>query len=124
MLNNPVPTTNEIKRTSNINFEIGLNEKSLPVSIQWKADDSPNNTAQNARAIMLSMWDGVKNQTFRLDLWTPEMTVEEMQYFVFETLMMTARTIEKATGSQEDAKDIETFAHNFAKKHNILNQPS
>ena len=67
----------EITKTSDILINIGLNPNKLPVSITWKAEDN-GSTPQEAGAFLLSFWDKKDKNTLKIDLWTPEMSVEEM----------------------------------------------
>ena len=75
----------KITRTSTIDFKVHLNQERMPLQIDWDATDSPLEGRKDCKAILLSIWDGEAKQALRIDLWTKEMQVDEMQHFVFQT---------------------------------------
>ena len=112
--------TNEIVKTSNINFKISLNNENLPLEIEWNADDADVDGTQQAKAIILSLWDGIQQNALRIDLWTKEMNVEEMNLFMFQTLATLGDTYERATNNGEVAAEIREFAHHFGHKAEVF----
>jgi gliding motility-associated protein GldC len=38
-----------------------------------------------AKALMLSLWDPTENNTMKIDLWTKDMSIEEMKQFFHQT---------------------------------------
>ena len=104
----------EIARVSHINVKVGLDETNVPVSMKWQASDSPYKNGQDCKAMMLSIWDEAAKQSLRIDLWTKEMTIEEMQFFFFETLMTMSGTYLKATNDAEMSEKMKLFARDFA----------
>lgn len=109
----------KIAKTSEIKLSVGLNENNLPLGIQWSASDGGVENAQ-ARALMLSLWDPKANNTMKIDLWTKEMSVEEMKQFFHQTLLTMADTFEKATGEKNICEDLRDYCYHFADKMNIL----
>ena len=103
-----------VVRESEINVRVGLDKTNVPVSMKWQASDSPYKDGQNCKAIMLSIWDKAAKQSLRIDLWTKEMTIEEMQFFFFETLMTMSGTYLKATNDAEMSEKMKLFARDFA----------
>ena len=104
----------EIVRQSEINVRVGLDKTNVPVSMKWQATDSPYKDGQDCKAIMLSIWDEAAKQSLRIDLWTKEMTIEEMQFFFFETFMTMSGTYLKATNDAEMSEKMKLFARDFA----------
>ena len=94
----------KIVKTSEIKLSVGLNENNLPLGIQWSASDGGVDNAQ-ARALMLSLWDPNASNTMKIDLWTKDMSVEEMKQFFHQTLLTMADTFEKATGENLISED-------------------
>ena len=45
----------EIKRTSEIRFKIGLDEKNIPADIKWQATDSEYKELVDCKSIMISI---------------------------------------------------------------------
>ena len=74
------------KKTSEIRIRIGLDEGNVPEKIVWKASDGPQAAkAQEAKAMLLALFDRDNKETFKIDLWTKEMQVMEMDRFFFCT---------------------------------------
>lgn len=103
-------------KKSTITIEVGLDDKNVPEQINWSATASTADNARNAKALMLSFWDGADKAALRMDLWTKDMMVDEMADFYFQTLMTMADSFERATHQQELVDDIKTFAQSFFKK--------
>lgn len=109
----------KIIKTSEINLSVGLNENNLPLEIKWSASDGGVENA-SARALMLSLWDHNANNTMKIDLWTKDMSVEEMKQFFHQTLLTMADTFEKATGEKNICEDLRDYCYHFADKMKIL----
>ncbi len=109
----------KIVKTSEIKVSVGLNENNLPLGIKWSATDG-NVTKSPAKAIMLSLWDHNANNTMKIDLWTKDMSVEEMKQFFHQTLLTMADTFERATGEKNISEDLRDYCYHFADKMNIL----
>ena len=108
----------EIKKKSNINIQVGLDENHVPLKMKWHADDS--NEGGNVKAMMLTMWDEKDDNTVRIDLWNKEMNVFDMQRFFHQSILTMADTYARATGQEDIAKEIRTFANDFAEKTKIM----
>jgi gliding motility-associated protein GldC len=110
---------NEIVKTSKIEVQVGLNENQVPVKMNWSATDG-NVSIQETKALLFSVWDPNENQTLKIDLWTTEMSVEEMKQFFHQTLLTMADSFEKATGETLICEDLRDYCYHFAEKMNIL----
>ena len=109
----------EIIKTSEIKINVGLNENHVPLKMNWSASDG-NVDNQDTKAMFLAMWDDEKKQTLKIDLWTDQMTVEEMKFFFHQTLLTMADTFEKATGETLICEDLRDYCYHFAEKMNVL----
>ncbi|MBL1279229.1 MAG: gliding motility protein GldC [Fluviicola sp.] len=109
----------KITKTSKIEINVGLNENNLPIAMKWSADDGGVENA-NAKAMLLSLWDPKANNTMKIDLWTKDMSVEEMKQFFHQTLLTLSDSFEKATGESNICEDLRDYCHHFADKMNIL----
>jgi len=109
----------KIVKTSKIEVQIGLNENNLPIAMKWTAPDGGMENAP-AKAVLLSLWDAKENNTMKIDLWTKDMSVEEMKQFFHQTLLTMADTFEKATGESNISEDLRDYCFHFAEKMNIL----
>lgn len=106
----------EIKKQSEIRFKIGLDERNVPVDIKWMATDNKNNELRDCKSIMISIWDAVQNQTMKIDLWTSDITVDEMHSHFFQTLLTMTESYVRATGNPHALEDMKKFAQDLAKK--------
>lgn len=104
-------------KTSNITIQVALDENNVPETIQWKASDAA--AEAEAKAMILSVWDKSERNTLRMDLWTKEMEVDEMKYFVHQTILTLADSFEKATGESRMAATMRDFCEYYAEKLNI-----
>lgn len=109
----------EMARNSEINIAVELNENNLPVAMNWSAEDGKIKN-QEASAFLLSLWDPKEKNTMKIDLWTKDMTIEEMKQFFHQTLLTLADTFEKATGEHLISEDLRDYCYHFADKMNIL----
>src|SRR5450432_1184714 len=101
---------------SSIHIQVELDENKMPSDISWSApDNSPENT-RNAKAFLLSLWDGSDKTALRIDLWTKDMMVDEMEDFFYQTLMTMADTYQRATRHDDLSADIKNFARALYKK--------
>jgi gliding motility-associated protein GldC len=103
-----------------ISITVELDENDVPTSIDWNATDKEGEGIANCRAMLLSMWDPEKQDTLRLDLWTKEMTIDEMKVFFHQTLITMADTFENATEEKEITEDMRDFTSYFADKMEIM----
>jgi gliding motility-associated protein GldC len=102
--------------TSQINIQIELAEDKMPETIQWTAPDGGVADWQNAKAILLGLWDGEAKEALRIDLWTSKMMVDEMNDFFYQTLFGLGDTYLRATNNPALAGEIKEFAKAFLKK--------
>jgi gliding motility-associated protein GldC len=109
----------QITKTSQINIQVGLNDNQLPLRMLWSASDGQIDNAE-ASAFLLSLWDSKNKNTMKIDLWTKEMTIEEMKQFFHQTLLTMADTFEKATGEHLICEDLRDYCYHFADKMQIL----
>ncbi|RYF96675.1 MAG: gliding motility protein GldC [Chitinophagaceae bacterium] len=101
---------------STITIDVKLDQSRTPESISWSATDSTMDSARTAKAMMLSFWDGADKTSLRIDLWTPEMMVDEMADFFYQTVMSMADTFERATKQKELVEDMKKFGRDFYQK--------
>jgi gliding motility-associated protein GldC len=105
--------------TSEIKFLIDLDANRVPEKLQWSAEDGGINQ-QEAKAIMLSIWDGKAQETLRIDLWTKEMPVDEMKKFFHQTLVAMSDTFQRATDDQQMTDTMKDFCDYFAEKMDLI----
>jgi len=104
-----------MKNTSEIKFNIELDDNKIPEKLSWIAQDGGVNLAET-KAIMLSIWDNNAKETLRIDLWTKDMPVDEMKIFFHQTLVAMADTFLRATNDEKMADTMKDFCEYFAEK--------
>jgi len=109
----------KIIKTSEISINIGLNENNLPLEMRWTATDG-NVKDAGAKAMLLSLWDPTEKNTMKIDLWTKDMSIDEMKQFFHQTLLSLSDSFEKATGESNICEDLRDYCYHFADKMNIL----
>ena len=106
------------KNTSEIKFLVELDENKVPEKLSWTAEDG-GITPQEAKAIMLSIWDSKAQETMRIDLWTKDMPVDEMKIFFHQTLLAMSDTFMRATDDEKMADTMKDFCEYFAEKMDL-----
>ena len=101
--------------TSEIKFDVTLDENKVPESLKWTAKDGGVEN-QETKAIMLSVWDSKAKESLRIDLWTKDMPVDEMKIFFHQTLVAMADTFQSATTDDKMADTMRDFCEYFAEK--------
>mgnify|MGYP003352791845 CR=1 FL=1 len=99
--------------TSEINLAIHLDEKNIPERILWDATDAQQEGIKVTQAMLLALWDAKAKTGLSIDLWTKEMTVQEMNLFFYQTFITMSETFQRATNNEAMAKMISTFANEF-----------
>jgi gliding motility-associated protein GldC len=107
------------EKNKKIDIEVVLDDKNIPENIRWSATDLQGYDEANCRAMILSMWDHQRKDTLRLDLWTKDMTVDEMKIFFHQTLVTMADTLEKSINDPRISGDMRDFCAYFAEKMEI-----
>ncbi len=101
---------------SSIQIHITLDDKKIPEEIRWNATDTSAENTRKAKAFLLSLWDGQDKAALRIDLWTKDMMVDEMEDFFYQTLVTMADTYERATQYKDLASEIKSFASSLFNK--------
>lgn len=104
-----------LKNTSEIKFVIGLDENRVPDTLTWTAQEG-GVVAEEAKAIMLSVWNSGEKATKCIDLWTKDMPVDEMKIFFHQTLLSMSETFLRATNDEKMAATMKDFCDYFAEK--------
>ncbi|MCP4520321.1 MAG: gliding motility protein GldC [Cytophagales bacterium] len=96
-------------KKSEINFNISLDDNNVPEKITWDATDKPSDSPSVTDAILLSLWDPEQKNTLRIDLWSKDMSVDEMKRLCVDSLGGMAQTIRSATGDDFMADEMEAL---------------
>jgi len=103
------------KITSKIELTVRLDENRVPEKLHWTAEDG-GITNEEAKAMMLSVWDGKEKETLRIDLWTKDMPVDDMKVFFHQTLVGMSDTFSRATQDEKMTATMKDFCDYFAEK--------
>lgn len=101
--------------TSKIEFIVGLDENKIPEKLSWTAEDGGISN-EEAKALMISVWDSKTKDTLRMDLWTKDMPIDEMKQFFHQTLVSMANTFQRATNDDKMTATMQDFCDYFAEK--------
>jgi len=100
-------------KKSMIAFEIDLDQNNMPEKIAWKASDS-DNKENSTKAIAISLWDPIQSNTLKIDLWTKDMRIDEMDKFLVDTLGGLAQSVLTATGDSYISESINDLCNKLA----------
>ncbi|GJM31361.1 MAG: gliding motility protein GldC [Saprospiraceae bacterium] len=115
----------EVKRSSQIKINIGLDTENIPNHIDWESNDKASEgKLRESKAMLVSFFDKETKETFKIDLWTKEMQVAEMDRFFFQTLKAMADTYFKATQNSQLATDMQRFVQYFGEQTEIIPKPN
>mgnify|MGYP001273429538 CR=1 FL=1 len=104
-----------------IEIDVKTDENHIPTEINWTA---PNEKikGKSAKAMTLVFWDDESASTMNMDLWTKEMSVEEMRHFICQSMMLLADTFERATNDKAHAEAVRGFTTELAKRVGVLEE--
>ena len=78
-----------MSKVSEIKIRVHLDEQQVPEKMEWQSDETPEQWNENS-GLIFSVWNPQEQSAMRIDLWTKDMRVDEMNYFVFQTIMTLA----------------------------------
>jgi gliding motility-associated protein GldC len=110
-----------VNKTSKIELVVELDENRVPESLKWSAEDG-GIKQQEAKAVLLSVWDPNAKETLRIDLWTKDMPLNEMKQFFHQTLLTMSDTFLRATQDEKMAATMKDFSDYFADKMELKKQ--
>lgn len=113
-----------VAKRSKITVEVGLNDQKMPVEMRWAASDDPDGrTPQPVKGMLLALFSEEHKETLKIDLWTKDMQIREMDRFMYQTLRGLAETYYKATQNQELANAMQQFVYYFGVESEIIPKP-
>jgi gliding motility-associated protein GldC len=105
-------------KTSEIKFKVTVDENHLPLKIEWDAPDSGEKS--ECKSAMIALWDANENNTLRIDLWTKDMSVDEMKKFYHQNIMTLTDTYVRATNDNVTAEAVRSFFTQVGKDIGVL----
>ena len=103
------------EETSEILLKITLDENRIPEKLSWSAQDGGIED-EEAKAMLLSVWDSRNKESLKIDLWTKDMPLDEMKIFFHQTLLSLSDTFMKATQDEKMTATMKDFCAYFAEK--------
>lgn len=107
-----------MKRKTQITLTVTLDENNTPEDMEWSAPDG-GVKEQSMEAFFLSTWDKDAQESARIDLWSKEMPVDQMQVFVHQTLIGIRASYLKATEDAQMGEAMQQFCDFFASERNL-----
>lgn len=109
-----------MNKVSQVKFLVELDSNKIPHKILWQADDAGFSGYKESKSMFLSLWDKQELTTLGMDLWTREMTIEEMNVHYHQIFVRMAESYARATHNKEIEFMIKKFAADFAHKLNLF----
>jgi gliding motility-associated protein GldC len=103
-----------MKKTK-ISFDVELDKNNVPEKINWSAPDGGVSN-EKSKAVFLSVWDHNKQETLKIDLWTKDMPLDQINVFFHQTLVSMNETFFKSTQNQKMSDSFSQFCEYFAEK--------
>ena len=104
-----------VSNKSKNNNDDSLDQNKIPEKLHWSAQDGGVSN-QQAKAMLLSVWDAQAKESMRIDLWTKDMPLDEMKIFFHQTLSAMADTFNRATNDEKMTATMKDFCDYFAEK--------
>ena len=102
-----------------ITIKVSTDGNHVPTDIVWSAEGG-DIKSRKAKAMSLAMWDEKDGTSMNMDLWTKDMSVDEMKRFVCDSMMTLANTLETATSDKGHAEAMRGFTSELAKRIGII----
>ncbi|HLF65464.1 MAG TPA: gliding motility protein GldC [Saprospiraceae bacterium] len=109
-----------MQNESYIHIHVTLDHDKIPEAISWSANDLAGDKTQEAKAMLLAFFDQETKDTLKIDLWTKEMQVTEMDRFFYQTLRSLADTYKRATSNAPLADAMQQFARYFGEEVSLV----
>jgi len=103
----------------NIALRVNLGSDFVPESIEWRADSNQEHWGP-AKAFLLSIFEANSQDTLKLDLWTKDFQMNEMDRFMYYTLKSLCESYLKATNNVDLANDFQSFIEHFGVQTELL----
>lgn len=88
-------------------LEVHTDAQHIPHTIKWEAPQIMEKG--DCKSVALAMWDGKEKNTLRMDIWTKDMTTDEMKNFLLQSILTFCDTYERATSDNSLSDKIKTF---------------
>jgi gliding motility-associated protein GldC len=103
-------------REKEVKFNIQLDDQNMPEQIRWTATDGPQGAGEDAKSMMIALWDGEEKNTLSINLWTKDLQVDEMHTHFFQILLNLSDTYHRATQNPYVREEMQKFCMDLADK--------
>ena len=104
-----------VHSTSTITLTVGLDENKIAETLHFSAEDG-DITEQETPSFFLSVWDAENKQALSVDLWTKQMSLNDMKFFFYQMFATMSEKYLQATDDEEMYTTMQDFCKQFAKK--------
>ena len=104
-------------------FDVELDENKIPEKISWSATDG-GVLNEESKAVILSVWNHKSQETLKIDLWTKDMPLDQMNVFFHQTLVSMSDTFFRATQNEKMTDSFKQFCDYFAENLKIKLPPN
>ncbi|MGA0232405.1 MAG: gliding motility protein GldC [Saprospiraceae bacterium] len=108
------------EKKSVISIEVSLDEQNIPNKINWTAASPEGPVTRESKAMLLSFFDKENLETYKIDLWTTEMQIAEMDRLMFHTLKALSEAYYKSTNNEELSNHMRSFVQHFGEFTGII----
>ncbi len=108
-----------MSNSKDIVLRVFLDDQNVPERIEWSADEGGQN-AIAAKAFLLSIFENGSRDTMKLDLWTKDFQMDEMDRFMYYSLRSMCETYLRATNNVELSNEFRSFVDHFGKKTELI----
>jgi len=105
-------------KTAEIKFTVSIDENNLPQKIEWEAEGQDKKS--ECKSVMIALWDALENNTLRIDLWTKDMSVDEMKKFYHQNIMTLTDAYVRATNDQATSEAVKKYFTQIGKEIGVL----
>ncbi len=104
--------------TTDIVLKVIIDDNKIPQQINWHTNDAIEQG--ECKSMMLALWDAKENNTLRIDLWTKDMSIDEMKKFYIQNIITLTDTYIRATNDVDTAKQIKDTIQAVGKKLGVM----
>ncbi|MDX1684012.1 MAG: gliding motility protein GldC [Saprospiraceae bacterium] len=109
-----------MSKNADIEIKVDLGEDQIPENISWKSIQNKQGKWMDSKAMMVSFFDKESKDTLRIDLWTKDFQVMEMDRFFYYTLRGMTDTYLRATNNKELSEEMRSFTEHFGKATGLI----
>lgn len=107
-------------QTTELILKVQLDQENIPEEIYWKTDGAQQAEWVKAKAFLLSIFEEATKDTLKLDVWTRDFQMNEMDRFMYHSLKALCDTYSKATNNAELSNQFMSFVSYFGEKTEII----